>query len=69
METKQLELNESEATALVHLIDIAVKQDGLRVSKAATILSEKVIELFKKEETVEMDGIDVEEPKKKSKDA
>lgn len=50
-----LELTKEEATALVQLIDIAVKSAGLNVAQAALHLTNKITEAGKPEETT--DGI------------
>jgi hypothetical protein len=38
----KIEFTKEEATALIQLIDVAVKQLGLGAAKAAVILSEKI---------------------------
>jgi hypothetical protein len=43
---KQIELNETEAEALLNFIDTAIKVQGLKVANDALILSNKIIEAF-----------------------
>ena len=53
---KNIQLTEQEASALLKLIDIAVKTNGLNVAQAALHISNKIQEAFKEEpETEEED--------------
>lgn len=40
--TYQLELNEQERSALLRLLDVAVKGGGLAVAEAAVVLAKKI---------------------------
>jgi len=45
-DTKNIALNEQEATALLQLIDVAVKAQGMSAAEAGLHLSKKIQEAF-----------------------
>lgn len=46
METKPLKLTKEEADFLIGCVDIAVRQRGLVIARASTVLHEKILNLF-----------------------
>ena len=50
MNTKSIELTQEEATALVKLIDIAIKSGGINVAEAGVALVRKVSSPFNTQE-------------------
>lgn len=65
METKTIEFTKQEATAMLQLIDAAVKTLGLQAAEAGVHLSKKLNEAFQEEVTEE--EVTAEEVKKDSK--
>lgn len=55
-----LSLTEQEGNALIQLLDIAVKSQGLNVAEAGVILVKKVQESFKPVTPTKVEGIPVE---------
>ncbi len=47
MEKKTLDINKNEAQALIGLIDIAIKQEGLKIANNAIYWANKIDNLFK----------------------
>lgn len=50
METKEIKFTLNEANALIQLIDVAVKAQGLSAAEAGLILSKKIQEAFSEKE-------------------
>ena len=48
-----IKLNENEASALIELLNIAVKAAGLQAAEAALVLTKKVEEAFKEDQPKE----------------
>jgi len=46
--TRQIELNNHEAQALIDLMNIAVKKEGLQVAEISLVLSNKLRKAFEK---------------------
>lgn len=53
MERRSVELTQQEATALLQLIDAAVKAVGMQGAEAAVVLTRKIQEAFKPVQEVE----------------
>lgn len=49
METKNIALTEQEANALLQLLNIAVKTQGMQAAQTALHLNNKVIEAFQEQ--------------------
>jgi hypothetical protein len=52
METKPLKLTKEEADFIIGCIDIAVRQRGLVIARASTVLHEKILNLFSEQTPV-----------------
>ena len=52
METKPLILSKEEADFLIGCIDIAVRQRGLVIARASTVIHEKIVNLFNEQTPV-----------------
>lgn len=50
--TGKIELTEQEADALIGMIDVAVKVDGLKISAIGSIIHGKILAAFKDEAKV-----------------
>ena len=46
-----IDFTEQEATAVLQLIDMAVKANGMTVAEASVVLTKKIQEAFKPKET------------------
>ena len=53
-QTKTVELNQQEANALLQIIDVAVKAQGMSAAEAGVHLTKKIQEAFSAEEPEEV---------------